>query len=462
MASIMAWTHFINFLCIISIANGNQIYDVVIIGAGPSGIAAAIDLIKSGRNLSVTILEARDRIGGRVITDKYTFENGVTADVGAEWIHAYQSRNSLYDLHRHLQSTDEKKEEKFFDLFGLAVTGCHDTSGLNISRSVCEGAQKTMKKLFSPKYNSILDDRDLSVREMIRPEYEKLPVGQLKRLIDAMIVAREEYSAADLEWISARQEFFGDSPGDDEEEKGEDMALKRGFGTLIERIAKLYAVPVQLNMIVNMINTSDANRVQITTKQGQVIRSRVVLVTVPLGCLKHHTITFMPSLPSWKVDAINTMGFGDTDKIILQFDRVFWNSSLTSFYIGGSSFPFAICAPAKRILVFMIGGTRARKMEANSDNVTVATIMQHLHLAFPHEHFKLRRHVISRWSQDPYARGSYAYYALNTSLKTFDTLAASCFHNRVFWAGEHTSSGGSVHTAFATGQREATKMLAVL
>lgn len=284
----------------------------------------------------------------------------------------------------------------------------------------------------------------------------------MKRLVDAMLIGKEEYEAADLEWISARQAFFGDSPGDDAEENGEDMALVRGFGTLIRRIAEEYALPIELNTVVTLIVTTDPDVVQIFTGTGQMIQAKFVLVTVPLSVLKRRSISFEPALPQWKQNAIDSMGFGDTDKIILQFDRVFWNPKLTSFFVAGSPFPFAVCAKKKRILVFMIGGTRARSMEATSDNTTISTVIQHLQAAFPGKSFNLQRHRISRWTQDPYAGGSYSYYALNTSLATFDILAKACSQHRLHWAGEHTSSGGSVHTAFATGQREAKKLVALL
>lgn len=453
---------FAALLSMLSVATADRLYDVVIIGAGPAGIGAAIDLKKSLPGISMTILEARNRVGGRVLTDAQTFNDGVQADIGAEWIHAYGPKNPLYALHRQLQTAEDKRGDKFFDVFDPPTTGCYDNTGSNVSRSLCDQAKQTVTKLFSPKYNRTLQQRDVSVREMIQPEYQKIAEGPLKRLVDAMLIAKEEFEAADLESLSAKQAFFADSPGDDEEEKGEDIALIRGFGSLIQRIVDTYALPVELGTVVTRIWTSDANVVQISTNKGQTIRSKFVLITVPLGCLKRRSISFEPSLPQWKQNAIDTMGFGDTDKIILQFDRVFWDPELTSLYVAGSPFPFAVCATKKRILVFMIGGTRARNMEASNDNATIATVLQHLRSAFPGKSVKLERHRISRWTQDPYAGGSYSYYALNTSLATFDTLAKECCQNRLYWAGEHTSSGGSVHTAFATGQREAKKLLARL
>ncbi|CAF1036203.1 unnamed protein product [Rotaria sp. Silwood1] len=407
----------------------------------------------------MTILEARHRVGGRVYTDTQTFGNGVAADIGAEWIHAYGPENPLYSLHRQLQTNEDREGDGYFVFFEPEVTGCYDTAGSIVSHQTCVRAQYTMDKLFSPKYNATLRIRDVSVRDMIRPEYEKISEGQIKRLVEAMLIGKEQYEAADLDRLSARQTFFGDSPGDDEEAQGEDMALKRGFGSLIQRIVDRFTLPVQLNTEVTHIVTSNSSLVQISTKNGETIQAKYILITVPLGCLKQQTIVFEPILPQWKQNAIDSMGFGDTDKVILQFNKVFWDPSFTSFYIAGASFPFAVCAPKKRILAFMIGGTRARRMEASKDDDTVATILHDLIRAFPNHAFQLEQYRISRWTQDPYARGSYSYYAFNTSSETFETLARECCHNQLFWAGEHTRSGGSVHTAFATGQREAKKIL---
>ncbi|CAF1222670.1 unnamed protein product [Rotaria sordida] len=455
MMLLTSFIFFVQLLLTITISGDNQIFDVVIIGAGPAGIAAAIDLKKASTSISMTILEARNRVGGRVYTDTHTFNNGVSADIGAEWIHAYGVENPLYSLHQQLQTNEDKQDDHYFDFDEPEMTGCYDTTGSIVSRQTCAKAQYIIDKLFSPKYNETLRVRDVSVWDIIRPEYEKISEGQIKRLVDAMLIGIEEYEATDLDRLSARQTFFGD----DEEELDENMALQRGFGSLIQRIFNRFALPVQLNTEVTRIIISNSDRVQISTKNDETIQSKYVLITVPLGCLKQKTIVFEPALPQWKQNAIDSMGFGNTEKIILQFDETFWDWNFTTFYIAGASFPFAICAPKKRILVFTIGGTRARHMVATKDEDTIATILRDLRRAFPNHTFKLERYRISRWTQDPYARGSYSYYAFNTSLETFETLARECCHNQLFWAGEHTSSGGSVHTAFATGQREAKKIL---
>jgi lysine-specific histone demethylase 1 len=112
--------------------------------------------------------------------------------------------------------------------------------------------------------------------------------------------------------------------------------------------------------------------------------------------LKQHTITFQSSLPQWKLNAIDRLGFGNRDKIILQFDTIFWNDKWTILYLADAPFPFALCNSKKRILSFMIGGRRAQAMEDEKNETTVRQVMDSLKQAFAQQKFKLERYIISR------------------------------------------------------------------
>lgn len=431
----------------------NEYYDIIIIGSGPAGIGAAIELIKQS-NLSLIILEARDRVGGRAYTNKQSLD--FPFDMGAEWIHDYDSNNPLYSIHEELKT--ELDEDHYIQLFDPTRIGCFDSKGSIVSQEICIQAQKTINRLFSqvPLLNN---DTDISIQDAIQKEFDKLEENQLKSFVKAMIVAFEEINAADLDQLSAKQ-YLTTSNWSIEEGSENNLVLKRGYGFLLERISNHYQLPVVLNTIVTEIDTlSHTDIVQVSTSQGRLISAKQVIITIPLGCLKQKTITFRPSLPQWKLDAIDQLGFGNTNKIIIQFDRVFWNKNWTIIYLADTIYPFALCSLEKRILSFMIGGRIGLAMEDEKDEIIIGQIMNNLKQAFPEEEFKLEHYTISRWSKDTFARGSYSYFKLNTNQITMKLLAKECAENRLLWAGEHTSGGASVHTAFATGQREAKKIL---
>ncbi|CAF3190603.1 unnamed protein product [Rotaria socialis] len=431
----------------------NTAYDVAIIGCGSSGIAAGIELL-SQSNLNFIILEARDRVGGRAYTDQHSLD--FPFDLGAEWIHEYDFNNSLYSFHEQFQT--DLNDDYYIQLFDPTRILCYDSDGSVIPQEVSSLAQITTNRLFT-QFKSNDTNKDTSVYDAIQPEYNRLEEDQHKRLVKTMIVAVEEIFAADLHQLSAKQ-YLNNPNWSIEVESENNLVVKHGLGYFLERITNHFQLPILFNTVVTEIDTlSHADMVQILTSQNQKISAKYVIITVPLGCLKQNTIIFQPPLPQWKLDAIDQLGFGHTDKIIMQFDKTFWNEKATILYLVDASFPFALCNPAKCILSFMIGGRRAQKMEDEKNEITIAQIMKHLKQTFSQQEFKLKHYIISRWTQDEFARGSYSYFAMNSSIETMGLLAKECSENRLFWAGEHTSDGASVHTAFATGTREAKKIL---
>ena len=233
--------------------------------------------------------------------------------------------------------------------------------------------------------------------------------------------------------------------------------------TFLKRIVESKNIPVQLNSVVKLIRTDNNNQVHLTISFNKSVLASRVLITIPVGCLKARSIVFDPSLPDWKLKAIDTMGFGNTNKILVQFSSVFWNPIWTIVYLADQAFPFAVCYPEKRILSFMIGGRRAVAMERMSDAQIIAQIMQSLKKTFVPKHVPPpQQYLISRWNQDEFSRGSYSYFSLGSNRDTLEELARETCNNTVYWAGEHTSLGGSVHTAFRSGQREAKKIVAAM
>jgi polyamine oxidase len=188
-----------------------------------------------------------------------------------------------------------------------------------------------------------------------------------------------------------------------------------------------------------------------------------------LGCLKRETILFQPPLPDWKREAINRMGMGLMNKLILQFPNHFWDPDVKCFSHACKErrgrFRFTICIPPPaNILILFVTGILAWELEDLTDTQILEQVMKFLRQIFPGSvipdpiNFKF-----TRWAQDPLAYGSYSNFAVHTSPHTIEQLAKETSNGRVQWAGEHANindgkedwSFACVHSAFQSGQRAA-------
>ena len=427
--------------------------DVVIVGAGAAGLAAALEMQSSGR--SFIVLEARDRIGGRAFTDRDTFLP-TPVDLGATWIHSYGPRNPLYQYYRQLTKDDDEKEH----------SKCLDYDGQSIPYSAWRSAQQIYSNLDEHIESFALDKTrpdDQSIEQVMQSEYERLvPAdGLVKRLVDLILSGEEQYEASNLSQLSAKYRGFGSGSGDDQ-------SVSIGYGTLLERIAETYNIPVQLNTLVTGIDTTDTDRIVVTTP-SETITCQNVILTVPLGCLKKDTIVFRPPLPDWKRQAIDRMGVGVMNKLIVQFAECFWTDDLTSFSHACNErrgrFRFTVCIPPPaNILVLFVTGEFARELELLADDAILQQVMAFLRQVFPRGALpEPIRYSFTRWLRDPLACGSYSNLAVHCSPDTIVDLSRATADGRVQWAGEHANvddgtddwSIGCVHSAFESGLRAA-------
>ncbi|CAF1195046.1 unnamed protein product [Rotaria sordida] len=431
--------------------------DVVIVGAGAAGIAAAIEL--QSTNLSFLVLEARNRIGGRAYTDQETFPS-IPIDLGASWIHSYGPENVLYDYHESF-NVDEKKYST--GKYGI----CFDYDGQHFTSETIFHARIICEKIFQHlelyTYNK-KDYEDLSIEQVIKSEYDRLVTdGPIKRFVDLMLSGEEQYEGSNLTDLSAKSHGLGSGSGNDQ-------WVSFGYGNLLERIAKKHNLSIQLNTFVTHINITDSNRIAIkTSNDSSIIYCRRVIITIPLGCLKRETIIFEPRLPGWKRNAINQMGIGLMNKLIVQFPNCFWDSDIGSFSHACNErrgrFRFTICLPSPaNILILFVTGIFANELEILTDNQILEQIMKFLRQTFP----KITipdpiNYKFTRWGQDPLAYGSYSNFAVHASPQTIEQFAKETSDGRVQWAGEHANIDDGtedwlyacVHSAFQSGQRAA-------
>uniref|UniRef100_A0A673N269 Lysine-specific histone demethylase 1A n=1 Tax=Sinocyclocheilus rhinocerous TaxID=307959 RepID=A0A673N269_9TELE len=294
-----------------------------------------------------------------------------------------------------------------------------------------------------------------------------------------------------LDWHFANLEFANATPlstlslkhwdqDDDFEFTGSHLTVRNGYSCVPVALAE--GLDIKLNTAVRQVRytSSGCEVIAVNTRsttQTFIYKCDAVLCTLPLGVLKQQppAVQFVPPLPEWKMAAVQRMGFGNLNKVVLCFDRVFWDPSVNLFgHVGsttasrGELFLFWNLYKAP-ILLALMAGEAAGIMENISDDVIVGRCLAILKGIFGSSAVpQPKETVVSRWRADPWARGSYSYVAAGSSGNDYDLMAqpitpgpaipgASQPVPRLFFAGEHTIRNypATVHGALLSGLREA-------
>jgi polyamine oxidase len=409
---------------------------VLVIGAGMSGLAAARRLADAG--MTVTVVEARSRLGGRTWTDTSL---GGPIDVGAAWIHGSEG-NPLVDLAAQVDA--RTVETNFEDVVVLRDGYVVDPAAVDV---VGQEWTRVMNDIAS-----MTDDAnpDASLADALIGSGADLDDPLMQWILAGAIGS--EY-AADPDELSLR--WFGHEGEFD----GPDLILPGGYRQIVDHLAR--DLTIRLDAEVTRIAHGGAT-VTVDTA-GEVFEADRVIVTVPLGVLKAGTIEFDPPLPDAKQQAIRRLGFGLLDKVVLRFDEPFWTQQfdMRSDMIGiaGENQPASDLVNSVRftdvpMLIGLRGGANARAREADSDEQTVAQLVAALRAPEP------TGMLVTRWAADPFARGSYSFLAVGSSPDDQEALAAPV-GDRLSFAGEatHEEFFATVHGAYLSGLREADRIL---
>lgn len=390
-------------------ASGNP--DVVIIGAGVAGITAARELAKEG--VSFTVVEARNRIGGRAYTESETF--GVPYDHGCAWLHS-ADKNPLTPMvtGAGFDTLDEENTDVWMYSDGEEL----DDDGY-------EEAEDAIDHLEDRVDNHDVEDRgDKSAYDISRP---KDKWGRL-----AHVVMGEYEAGIGSKLVSA--EDFQSQIG-----TGEELMVPEGMGAGIFKA--LGPVPVSLNTIVKKIRWGGKN-VVVETNTGD-LTAKAVIITVPTNIIADGTIAFEPALPSWKMDAYRNCPMGVLDKITMQFNSSFNDmldeASTTTAYIEyrGVWWDHLLRPFDLPLDIAFTGGQQSYDLAKESDPQAAAIdlAMGALVDAFGADvkPMFVKGHF-TNWSADPFARGAYSYAKIgkNKSRKKI----AKTVDDQLFFAGE--------------------------
>ncbi len=424
---------------------------IFIIGAGMAGLAAARELTQ--QHYQVTVLEARDRIGGRVWTDRSW--PGITLDLGASWIHGVIG-NPIADLARRVNAPTLPT-----DYDSVAV---HDTAG----RRLTPQEQAALDQRFEHVLAAVAEMRrqrrasgaaDLPLGEALRAtiEHQDFSTRELRELWYAINSAIEHEYAADVDWLSL---YHWDEPY---ELDGGDVIFPQGYDALAYDLAQ--GLDVRLNQIVTRIEYN-APSVKVMTNRDSFEADRVV-VTLPLGVLKRGAVEFSPGLPARKQQAIGRLGMNVLNKVYLRFAEAFWRDDDTDWigYVAERKGEWVEALnihhyTRQPILLLFNAAAYGSFIESLSDADIVDQAMQRLRVMYGADIPNPEGWLITRWLSDPFAGGSYSHLPVGATPDDRAALAEP-INDRVFFAGEATmiEQAATVHGAYLSGVREAQRIM---
>ncbi|HEX6689613.1 MAG TPA: NAD(P)/FAD-dependent oxidoreductase [Burkholderiales bacterium] len=398
--------------------------DVIVVGAGAAGLAAADALARAGR--SVLVLEARDRIGGRCWTRRMP---GLPAPVelGAEFIHgAAESTLSLL-ARAGVPGVDSTRTQRF-------VRG----------RRLVEGnafieAQKAVR------HAAVLRKHDLSFADFLSTQ----ELSPQTRLLATMMV--QGFDAADPARVSAREiveEWGSGALGSSQ------MRPQGGYGPLLQSLVS-DAFTLGLRTKVKEIHW----------KRGSVeingVHARKAIITLPLGVLKSGAVRFLPDLN--KQRAMQGLASGPVIRVAMRFREQFWQERVPGvafFHNPAAPFPtfwtpLPMHAP---LLTAWAGGPKAAALAGSSRKQLVQVALASVRAALGRVP-PLQAARVQDWQADPYSRGGYSYVLVGR--QGAREMLRRPLEKTLYFAGEATDAdeAGTVAGALRSGLRAAREVM---
>jgi monoamine oxidase len=404
-----------------------SIFDTVIVGAGAAGIAAARRLVAAGQR--VLVLEARNRVGGRAVTDQSL---GVPADLGAAWLH-FAEENAW---------TRQADEAGFHVLRREPGWGAAAGIGARTpSTAEREAAQAGYLHYYELIEAAASAGRDVALSDILpdddyRPRFNATmtwAVGAESRQVSTLDLAR--YAESDHNW-----------------------AVREGLGSVVATAAA--GLPVRLGCPVTAVDWSGP-AIRIDCSDG-CVEARAVIVTLPTSVLAQGALRFTPSLPDHYADAFNGLPLGVVNKVFFRLGAGQFPASVSHYFIGSNrtsrTCSFQVYPAEQPLLCAYFGGDLSWELEQRGELERFAR--DELRRAFGADFVNgLGATVTTGWGEDTYARGSYSA-ALPGKAHCRESLGRPVTPQLLF-AGEACSLHhyGTLHGAWLSGVAAAERLL---
>ncbi|KAK7323240.1 hypothetical protein VNO77_26705 [Canavalia gladiata] len=428
---------------------------VIIVGAGISGIAAAKVLAENGIE-DLMILEASDRIGGRIRKERF---GGVSVELGAGWIAGVggPQSNPVWELAAQLGL------RTCFSDYSNARYNIYDRSGNIIpsgiaadsyKKAVDSAIQKLRNQEETDDDNNNNGGNNNNASKLTKPP--STPETPIELAIDFIL---HDFEMAEVEPISTYVDF-GEREFLVADERGYDYLLyKMAEDFLFTSEGRILDDRLKLNKVVRELQHSKSG-VKVITEDGCVFEANYVILSVSIGVLQSDLLAFNPPLPRWKSEAIEKCDVMVYTKIFLKFPYKFWPSGPgKEFFIyaherrGYYTFwqHMENAYPGSNILVVTLTNGESKRVESQSDEETLREAMAVLRDMFGPSIPDAIDILVPRWYNNRFQRGSYSNYPIISNLKVFHNIKAPV--GRIFFTGEHTSErfNGYVHGGYLAG-----------
>ncbi|RAJ85389.1 monoamine oxidase [Chitinophaga dinghuensis] len=424
--------------------------DVIIIGAGAAGLMAAYTLIKAGQ--AVTILEARDRIGGRI----HTLDN---VELGAEFVHGnlpvtlelLQTAGIPYSQ---TQFKMARSRDGAFQEGNDAVTGW----------------ETLMEKIFQL-------EKDMPLRAFLQTHFATEEYADLRNHIEGFVNGYDTGEVDDISTFAVRNEW---SSEDDEAQ----YRVDTGYGKMIQFLADAVLAAgseIHLNKIVREVRWQK-DKVVISTTDDHTYNATKVIIALPLGILQAPVeetgaVIFNPAIPAQKM-AWQDIGYGSIIKILLEFQSPFWTENKAFNAPGNSPSTTVLVTSREQVPTFWtqtsidsplltgwLGGPPAFAKKdlpaATILELTLQSLGNIFHISPEQLQHNLKNWHVVNWTVDPFTRGSYAYSKVESVQAR--VLLSETVERTIYFAGEYLYDGaamGTVEAALSSGKEAADLILA--
>ncbi len=416
----------------------------LIVGAGAAGLMTALELARAGKR--VTIVEARDRCGGRIYPLP-TEEFGYPAEGGAEFVHGAAP------------VTRAVMRKAGLSLLPRAGTRWSTRTGaLSPAESSFPHADRFYQTLSAVK-------ADLPIAEFLETHFADRQYDQLRRTVTRTV---EGYDAADphrFSTLALRDEWMA-------RDDGEHGRIERGYGALVEYLeaeCRKYGAAIHLGVSVVAIEGA-CGRIAARSRDGAMFEADAAILAVPLPLLSDIAL---PASARERMAAAGDIGFGNVVKILLRFRTKWWadhggrDLADLSFLASDAAVPtWWTQHPADHpVLTGWLAGPKADRVSSLTATELVDVGLASLGEIFDLPPDRIRKDLVAsraiNWGNDPFARGAYSYATPQT--RAAQSALRKPDGGAIFVAGEALYAGpdmGTVEAALASGLETAQMILA--